>query len=200
MYDFAKDRADLGPALFLPWASWVLVWAALMILLLAVTGTCVYINSFTRLSGELFGGLIALLFLQQAVKVMRALRPCLGELTLHLQQDKMTYCICKPSMGCSARAVLSESQSSCQRQSMQCRVFIEWQCRLHRQGLREEFHPQDAVGDLSVPSSTGAGALYAWRLVNGFWGLVSTAYHLSHLLACSRCEWHGEARTRFRCL
>ena len=73
MYDFAKDRADLGPALFLPWASWVLVWAALMILLLAVTNTCVYINRFTRLSGELFGGLIAVLFLQQAVKVSQAL-------------------------------------------------------------------------------------------------------------------------------
>ena len=71
MYDFAKGRPDLGPALFLPWASWVLVWAAVMILLLAVTGTCVYINYFTRFSGELFGGLIAVLFLQQAVKVTR---------------------------------------------------------------------------------------------------------------------------------
>ena len=70
MYDFAKGQTDLGPALFLPWASWVLVWAALMILLLAVTGTCVYINQFTRFSGELFGGLIAVLFLQQAVKVV----------------------------------------------------------------------------------------------------------------------------------
>ena len=72
MYDFATGRPDLGRALFLPWASWVLVWAALMILLLAVTGTCVYINRFTRFSGELFGGLIAVLFLQQAVKVSQA--------------------------------------------------------------------------------------------------------------------------------
>ncbi len=76
MYDFAKGRPDLGRALFLPWASWVLVWAALMILLLAVTGTCVYINRFTRFSGELFGGLIAVLFLQQAVKVSRTSKSC----------------------------------------------------------------------------------------------------------------------------
>ena len=46
------------------------------------------------------------------------------------------------------------------------------------QGLRAEFLPQDAVGDLSVPSSTGGGALYVWRLVNGFWGLVSAAHQL----------------------
>ena len=87
MYDFAKGRADLGPALFLPWASWVLVWAALMILLLAVTGTCVYIKRFTRFSGELFGGLIAVLFLQQAVKVICAPALC--------PYHRIVHCICR---------------------------------------------------------------------------------------------------------
>lgn len=70
MYDFAEGRPGLGAALFLPWASWVLVWAAAMLMLLSLSGACVYIRRFTRFSGELFGGLIALLFLQQAIKVL----------------------------------------------------------------------------------------------------------------------------------
>ena len=45
---------------------------------------------------------------------------------------------------------------------------------------------QDAVGDLAVPSSTGSGTLYAWRLVNGFWGLVSAALDLAPTMLALR--------------
>lgn len=69
MYDFAEGQSGLGSVLFLPWASWVLVWTAAMLLLLSLSGACAYIRRFTRFSGELFGGLIALLFMQQAIKV-----------------------------------------------------------------------------------------------------------------------------------
>jgi hypothetical protein len=50
---------------FLPWASATLFWVALICALLAVCNTCAYIHHFTRFSGELFGLLIAVLFLQQ---------------------------------------------------------------------------------------------------------------------------------------
>lgn len=94
MYDFAKDKDDLGartpptnvsfasqpgwrkrncssrrvvlkfvstagPDLFLAWAAWTCMWAAVMILMLAAAGACRYIHLFTRFSGELFGALIA---------------------------------------------------------------------------------------------------------------------------------------------
>ncbi|VAI28342.1 unnamed protein product [Triticum turgidum subsp. durum] len=68
MFSFAKDRADLGPNLFLAWAGWVCVWTALLLFLLAVLGACSIINRFTRIAGELFGLLIAMLFMQQAIK------------------------------------------------------------------------------------------------------------------------------------
>ncbi|KAL4853336.1 Calcium-transporting ATPase 2 [Chlorella vulgaris] len=68
MYDFAKDQDGLGPQLFLAWCGWTCVWASLIILVLAVTNTCRHIDRFTRFAGELFGALIALLFIQQAVK------------------------------------------------------------------------------------------------------------------------------------
>ncbi len=55
----APRPAGLGPALFLPWAAWTCVWAAVFILLLSVAGACSYISRFTRFAGELFGGLIA---------------------------------------------------------------------------------------------------------------------------------------------
>ena len=54
---------------FVAWAAWVNVWAAAFIFILAMVGTCRFIDKFTRFSGELFGMLIALLFLQQALKV-----------------------------------------------------------------------------------------------------------------------------------
>ncbi|GAB2289509.1 Boron transporter 1 [Dionaea muscipula] len=68
MYNFAKDRKDLGHHLFLAWAAWVCVWTALLLFLLAILGACSIINRFTRLAGELFGLLIAMLFLQQAIR------------------------------------------------------------------------------------------------------------------------------------
>ncbi|XP_031112124.1 boron transporter 1-like [Ipomoea triloba] len=69
MYNFAKDRPDLGGSkLFLAWTAWVCVWSAILLFLLAILGACSIINRFTRLAGELFGLLIAMLFMQQAIK------------------------------------------------------------------------------------------------------------------------------------
>ncbi|WVZ90793.1 hypothetical protein U9M48_037057 [Paspalum notatum var. saurae] len=68
MFNFAKDRPDLGPNLFLAWTGWVCVWTAILLFLLAVLGACSIINRFTRIAGELFGLLIAMLFMQQAIK------------------------------------------------------------------------------------------------------------------------------------
>ncbi|KAK6930331.1 Bicarbonate transporter-like, transmembrane domain [Dillenia turbinata] len=68
MFNFAKDRPDLGPKLFLAWTGWVCVWSAILLFLLAILGACSIINRFTRIAGELFGMLIAVLFMQQAIK------------------------------------------------------------------------------------------------------------------------------------
>ncbi|XAR61452.1 hypothetical protein NMG60_11035157 [Bertholletia excelsa] len=68
MFNFAKERPDLGRNLFLAWTGWVCVWTAILLFLLAILGACSIINRFTRLAGELFGMLIAMLFMQQAIK------------------------------------------------------------------------------------------------------------------------------------
>ncbi|XP_007035927.2 PREDICTED: probable boron transporter 2 isoform X1 [Theobroma cacao] len=68
MFNFAKNRPDLGSELFLAWTGWVCVWTAILLFLLAILGACSIINRFTRLAGELFGLLIAMLFMQQAIK------------------------------------------------------------------------------------------------------------------------------------
>lgn len=68
MFNFAKDRPDLGRSLFLAWAGWVCVWTAVLLFFLAILGACSFINRFTRIAGELFGLLIAMLFMQQAIK------------------------------------------------------------------------------------------------------------------------------------
>lgn len=68
MFNFVKDRTDLGPTLFVAWAGWVCVWTAFLLILLAILGACSIINRFTRIAGELFGLLIAMLFMQQAIK------------------------------------------------------------------------------------------------------------------------------------
>lgn len=47
----------------------VCVWSSIMLLLLAILGACSLINRFTRVAGELFGLLIAVLFVEQAIKV-----------------------------------------------------------------------------------------------------------------------------------
>ncbi|GAB4823306.1 hypothetical protein N2152v2_010352 [Parachlorella kessleri] len=71
MYDFAKDKQDLGHHLFLAWCAWTCVFTAAFILVLAVLNACSYIDRFTRFAGELFGMLIAVLFMQQAIKGIR---------------------------------------------------------------------------------------------------------------------------------
>ncbi|KAK6937228.1 Bicarbonate transporter-like, transmembrane domain [Dillenia turbinata] len=68
MFNFAKERPELGRNLFLAWTGWVCVWTALLLFLLAILGACSIINRFTRVAGELFGLLIATLFMQQAIK------------------------------------------------------------------------------------------------------------------------------------
>ncbi|PIA40594.1 hypothetical protein AQUCO_02500357v1 [Aquilegia coerulea] len=68
MFNFAKDRQDLGQERFLAWTGWVCVWTAFLLFLLAILGACSIINRFTRVAGELFGLLIAMLFMQQAIK------------------------------------------------------------------------------------------------------------------------------------
>ncbi|XP_076952026.1 boron transporter 4-like [Bidens hawaiensis] len=68
LYNFAKDRQDLGKELFLVWVGWVCTWTALFLFLLAIFNACVIINRFTRIAGETFGMLIAVLFIQEAIK------------------------------------------------------------------------------------------------------------------------------------
>ncbi|KAG4115762.1 hypothetical protein ERO13_D12G126000v2 [Gossypium hirsutum] len=68
MFDFVKDRSDLGRDRFLAWTGWVCVWTAGLLFLLSILGACSIINRFTRVTGELFGLLIAMLFMQQAIK------------------------------------------------------------------------------------------------------------------------------------
>jgi hypothetical protein len=47
----------------------------LILFLLAILGACSIINRFTRIAGELFGMLIAMLFMQQAIKVRKLSYP-----------------------------------------------------------------------------------------------------------------------------
>ncbi|KAM7272992.1 hypothetical protein ACFE04_027656 [Oxalis oulophora] len=68
MFNFAKNQKELGQQLFLAWTGWVCVWTALLLFLLAVLGACSIINRFTRIAGEMFGLLIAMLFMQQAIR------------------------------------------------------------------------------------------------------------------------------------
>eukprot|EP01023_Acetabularia_acetabulum_P014923 TRINITY_DN17251_c0_g2_i6.p1 TRINITY_DN17251_c0_g2~~TRINITY_DN17251_c0_g2_i6.p1 ORF type:complete len:696 (-),score=126.85 TRINITY_DN17251_c0_g2_i6:405-2492(-) len=64
MFEFAKEKKIE----FLPWATWVCIWTSSFIFVLAGLNSCKFIDKFTRFSGEVFGMLIAVLFLQQAVK------------------------------------------------------------------------------------------------------------------------------------
>ncbi|KAM5578880.1 boron transporter 4-like [Rosa sericea] len=68
LYDFAKGKEDLGRELFLAWVGWICVWTSLLLILLAIFNACDIINKFTRIAGELFGMLINVLFIQQAIK------------------------------------------------------------------------------------------------------------------------------------
>lgn len=49
----------------------VCVWTAILLFLLSILGACSIISRFTRVAGELFGLLIAMLFMQEAVKVRK---------------------------------------------------------------------------------------------------------------------------------
>ncbi|KAK7311859.1 hypothetical protein RJT34_10281 [Clitoria ternatea] len=70
LYSFCKSTPELGPQLFLPWAGWVCIWTAFLLVLLAIFNACNIITRFTRIAGELFGMLITVLFLQEAIKGM----------------------------------------------------------------------------------------------------------------------------------
>jgi hypothetical protein len=66
IYKLVKDDDDLGVDKFLPFCSWVCLWTGILCAILAVLGATEGIRYFTLFAGELFGGLIAILFLQQA--------------------------------------------------------------------------------------------------------------------------------------
>ncbi|KAK7325210.1 hypothetical protein VNO77_29368 [Canavalia gladiata] len=70
LYNFAKKTDSLGQELFLAWAGWVCVWTALLLFLLAIFNAGNMINRFTRIAGELFGMLITVLFIQEAIRGM----------------------------------------------------------------------------------------------------------------------------------
>ncbi|KAI3900054.1 hypothetical protein MKW98_000954 [Papaver atlanticum] len=70
LYNFAKQMEDLGSKLFVAWDGWVCIWTALMLFLLAIFNACTIITRFTRITGELFGMLITVLFIQEAIKGM----------------------------------------------------------------------------------------------------------------------------------
>ncbi|GFY95450.1 HCO3- transporter family [Actinidia rufa] len=70
LYNFSKGRPGLGRELFLAWAGWVCVWTSILLFLLAIFNACTVITRFTRIAGELFGMLIAVLFIQEAIKYL----------------------------------------------------------------------------------------------------------------------------------
>lgn len=70
LYNFAKNHQALGEQLYLAWTGWVCIWTAIMLFLLATFNASNVISRFTRIAGELFGMLITVLFLQEAIKGM----------------------------------------------------------------------------------------------------------------------------------
>ncbi|KAL2897807.1 putative boron transporter 6 [Bienertia sinuspersici] len=68
LYNISQKNDKVGKQLFLAWAAWVCLWTALFLFLLAMFNACNLISRFTRLAGELFGMLISVLFMQEAVK------------------------------------------------------------------------------------------------------------------------------------
>eukprot|EP00040_Diaphanoeca_grandis_P027053 m.152971 g.152971 ORF g.152971 m.152971 type:complete len:657 (-) comp30821_c1_seq1:41-2011(-) len=68
IYGFMHAIAVQNDIPYRAWCTVTLWWTSAMLLVLAVTNCANYIHSFTRFSGELFGMLIALLFLQQGIK------------------------------------------------------------------------------------------------------------------------------------
>lgn len=82
LWQYAVSNPALGPELFHPWTAWVCCWTAVLVLGLGLSGTCRAIAAFTRFSGEVFGALIAVLFLQVAIKVSQA-GAYMGHVALH---------------------------------------------------------------------------------------------------------------------
>ncbi|CAA7023209.1 unnamed protein product [Microthlaspi erraticum] len=68
LYSFCISRPDLGRELYLAWVAWVCVWTSVLLILLSIFNACTIIKKFTRIAGELFGMLIAVLFLQEAIR------------------------------------------------------------------------------------------------------------------------------------
>ncbi|XP_038884556.1 probable boron transporter 6 isoform X1 [Benincasa hispida] len=68
LYSFCQGRPELGGGLFIAWAGWVCIWTGLFLILLAIFNACNVITKFTRVAGELFGMLIAVLFFQEAIR------------------------------------------------------------------------------------------------------------------------------------
>ncbi|XP_057536260.1 boron transporter 4-like [Amaranthus tricolor] len=68
LYNFAISQPSLGKELYLAWAGWVCVWTALMLIFLSTINASTIIKRFTRVADELFGMLITVLFIQQAIK------------------------------------------------------------------------------------------------------------------------------------
>ncbi|XP_010454873.1 PREDICTED: probable boron transporter 6 isoform X1 [Camelina sativa] len=68
LYSFCISRPDIGRELYLAWVAWVCVWTSVLLILLSIFNACTIITRFTRIAGELFGMLIAVLFLQEAIK------------------------------------------------------------------------------------------------------------------------------------
>ncbi|XP_020592649.1 boron transporter 4-like [Phalaenopsis equestris] len=68
LYKFASRRVDLGPHLFLAWSGWICIWTSCMLFILALLNASAIITRFTKIAGELFGTLIAVFFIQQAIK------------------------------------------------------------------------------------------------------------------------------------
>lgn len=73
-----KKKGNLFLTLLLGFCR-VCVWTAFLLILLAILGACSIINRFTRVAGELFGMLIAMLFMQEAIKVRNQIN-CLSPL------------------------------------------------------------------------------------------------------------------------
>ena len=71
IFKYCESQSDVGVALFRPFCAWVLIFTALMHFVLALVNASEYIHAFTRFSGETFGTLIAVLFLQAAVKGLK---------------------------------------------------------------------------------------------------------------------------------
>ncbi|GAA0143535.1 secondary carrier transporter [Lithospermum erythrorhizon] len=88
LYHLTYKSSGLGKEMFVAWAGWVCVWTALMLFLLAIFNACTIISRFTRVACEMFGMLITVLFMQEAVKgVMSEFKAPKGEDNSSMDHD-----------------------------------------------------------------------------------------------------------------